>query len=89
MSHSTIYNFAVIYPGKFLFTLKVASFLPVLFFLEFAKLRAFRAFVPYLPSRLMGLDLYTPSAPYLLTRPFTQAHLNVTKSLIKDNFKMF
>ena len=49
-------------------------------------LRALRAFVHYVPSRFTSLDLY---APYLLTRLITHVSLNVTKSFIKGNFKMF
>ena len=55
---------------------------------EFAKLTCLRAFRVLVPSRLTRLN-YASYVPYLLTRLMTHVPLNVTKSLIKDNFKMF
>ena len=59
--------------------------------LEFAKLRAFRTFLPYVPSRLTCLDLYTPwlRALRALFAHLTHAPLNVTKSLTKNSSRMF
>ena len=81
--------------GNFLGMSKFDWFL----WIEFAKLRALRAFVPYVPSRLTRLCALVPYVPWFLralitglARLICYLHTLLTrdiKSLIKDNFKMF